>query len=382
MERPLLVVTSDIHIRNDGKHLFVSKPFIEGDLIFAIEQLCQILKELKPKGFVIAGDFFHQKKISSGDLELASMILSTAKEVCDEVFYVQGQHDRFEPEFISVIDKEAVHLSPLEFKFYGKKIVGFDYCEDPLSCLEEVPEADILVTHQTWKLRSKEIFGKIVLSDLCSKASLTISGDIHSHCLWQFGANELIIPEENIIYRFPKFFISPGSICLQRLDAKENFGLFCVYDDLSVRSIKLKSRPIKILTFYSDLEVKNFKEKELPSILEESSSLPDYISKPLLIFKSNEFLPSINDLAMELEDKAFVCFEYSKIRSRNPDLDFSNPTIDGIIKEVFQTSQYKDIVELLFYAAKRGKDSLNDELLKLKKELEKKITEEAQAESN
>ncbi len=368
-DRPLLVAISDIHLRNSGRYLFASRPFIQDDLIVAIDEFCRLVEQLKPKGVVVSGDFFHSKQISAGDLELAMKIIDVCKANCDELFYVQGQHDRFEPHFISVLNKKAIYLNDLEFKFYGYTLRGLDYHLNPLEVIYDIPEADIFVTHQTWKERPNEVFGTITIQELTRRFRLTICGDIHTHAIYRVdGKIEKLFAESGRKWHFPRMFVSPGPLCLQKLDIKEKCGVAVVWDDLSVQSVFLPGRIVAVERFYSDVSVRDFIEKRLPQLLTSAQLLPEPIRPIIVLAKCIEPLPQLHELAQLLEGKGFVFFAFEKLQHSNPTVDMATPkTIQQIINEIFEANVHKEYILRLFDAAKHGR--LDEELSAIAKQL-------------
>lgn len=381
MQRPLFLVISDLHIRNGGEWLFVSRPFIRNDLLVSMSQINQLILDARPRGLLICGDVFHSALIQSGDLNLLLGLINTCKKTKTQIFYVQGQHDRAEPKFLSTIDPNVTHLHQKKIDFHGVSMVGLDYVRNGLEeQLASLPSADIFVTHQCWKRHKKSLFGDILVSDLCRDYPLTISGDIHTHCLIDLETNNYVVPTDGSVYNFKRCFASPGPPCYQKIDDTGPFGVFMVEDTLTITAKHLKVRPIIRLLFHTDDQTRGYIQGKLKEDLSRASQLPAEISKPIFVVKTASVLSSLEDLKMAIGENGFVFVSPIKKTSLAPTND--NPacaiTIEEMLEETLQNSAYAKEIIRLFKAGVIGPEALKQEIDNLYKEIEENAVKEVE----
>jgi hypothetical protein len=109
-------------------------------------------------------------------------------------------------------------------------VYGLDY-QHPTHIEDELKEApdtvEILATHQVWRDIMGPNYGDAWLHWLPDNYNMILSGDYHSHVERDYGGRKLV---------------SPGPVCMQKINEPSQHSVFVLYDDLSLLSFPLRTR--------------------------------------------------------------------------------------------------------------------------------------------
>lgn len=299
--RPIRVIASDLHMEYAG---YAGYPQMWGDAYFATEQIFDYALK-HDCGLILAGDLFDKAYPDSYSLKKMFEQLDRAREGGLCVMYVQGQHElsRRQP-WMSLHDwpihihGRGVHIGG------GRNAFGLDWTPSVglkaalARCGEGPGVVNVLILHQVWK----EFMGDICapegsLDELVpDHVDLVITGDFHRHC------TELRKNVNGHEYRV----LSPGSTTMQALNEDPVKFCFLLYDDSSIVSLPLKSRPV----IYSRSVTEGQLDNELQRIDADIAALkaspdvqklPENIQSPMLVAQFNH---DIADAARRLRKVA------------------------------------------------------------------------------
>lgn len=227
-----MLITADWHIRRHDR-IWYRRDNIFGDTANSIEQIVQIANEYAVEYVLLLGDLFDLKLQQSDALQVMRLALDHFEHNGQQVMYVQGQHERSEPPLLAALHSwpEYIHNKLVRIEEIDANIFGLDYC-NPINveaALGAIPEeADILATHQVWRDflgadRGDAWFG------WAKPVRYIFTGDLHQTINEQRG---------------DKYIVSPGSICMQDIGETPDKFVHILYDDMSVRAVKLKTRQL------------------------------------------------------------------------------------------------------------------------------------------
>lgn len=153
------------------------------------------------------------------------------------VLFLQGQHDLNRERPWLSCHRWPVHLgAPLII--HGVSFVGLDYQPPEIlaAALKQLPQVDILFCHQVWKERMGGQIGRpadAAFADV-PKVKMVVSGDFHAHkTTYHTGKDGQKLTA-----------VSPGSTYLKTLDEDPAKYYYILYDDLSLESVPLQTRPV------------------------------------------------------------------------------------------------------------------------------------------
>lgn len=311
---PLAVIAADCHLTRHDTAWVNSR--ILGDARRSFHQLVDKALELKLP-LILAGDVIDEKLSGPGPVELLSWAARKLKAAGLFCYFIQGQHEKAEPPWLSAIDRDVfcwfgapsdhhggVKYGPLKLFGGGRtvRVLGLDY-QEPDRFLAELEawehsgqEADVLVMHQVWTNFMGKYAPQVVeMGRVAPYCKLLVTGDYHV----AFNGSVETTAGSLRVY-------SPGSICLQSINepADKSFGL--LYSDLSIEEVPLSVRPAHLVQVeLRDEESADASLREALSLCPKETAERD---RPLLRFPVAAGAdPLYKALARRLEGRAF-CF--------------------------------------------------------------------------
>lgn len=234
--KPLAVVTSDNHLH---PFTWADKPTLRNDAMFSFDQIVNYCLENDVPNLILAGDIMDRKKNDSYTPSYVRCVMDQLARNGVRVLYIQGQHELQTDgsAWLSALHDAPVHIHELEVSLGDWNMWGIDWtpASDIEAALSGVPEdTQILVMHQV----CQEFMGRVRACELniasVPHAELLIIGDYHAHI------SKSITASDGRALRA----LSPGSTCMQAIDEEFVKRFFVLFDDLSVTSVWLKTRPV------------------------------------------------------------------------------------------------------------------------------------------
>lgn len=238
MPAPVLaVMTADWHM---DRRPWARHPSAEGDSLYALNQIVDIAREFDVD-LIGAGDLFDTV---DPDSYVVSQTLDSLNRLPREVLYVQGQHEKSDPPWLSLCPKATnLHRRRAILRAHTGEhvhVYGLDYCPSLKDELEQNPlpaNIDLLVTHQVWKeLMQRSAGSTASVRDLPPHVRTVFTGDYHKHLAETFarGQNEA-----------PVTLWSPGSThCRSSNEPAEKY-VYLLRADMTVESRPLDGRPVR-----------------------------------------------------------------------------------------------------------------------------------------
>ena len=232
-KKPLALLSADWHVRK-GDRVWPRIPLLEGDVSNSIYQITDIAEKEDVSHVLLAGDILEKQTQTSDVAQTIRRAMDQFERRNQAVLYVQGQHELASPPWLSAIHEWPQHapMSPSErlvigdYTVFGCDYLPIDTAEETLSTL---PKFDILLTHQVWNHPSYlGSYGYVDTAWVPDHYKMVVTGDYHVH---QAGVID------------NKVFLSPGSIAMQKIDESPDKYVYILYDDLSYKSVQLKTRP-------------------------------------------------------------------------------------------------------------------------------------------
>jgi len=230
MAEPIALVTGDWHVRKFDR-VWYRRDGLAGDTAWGIKQVVRVMEERDVPCALLLGDLFEQKLQQSDALETMRLALDTFEHRGQPVFYVQGQHERSDPPVLSAMHSWPQHIhgtrARLGYQGTGPEVQGLDY-QSPTDVKEalEAVDCDILATHQVWRDYLGQNYGDAWLS-WAARAKYVLTGDFHQS-IWE--------------QRGQQWVLSPGSLCMQKIDEPADKYVFILNDDMSAEKIRIPTR--------------------------------------------------------------------------------------------------------------------------------------------
>lgn len=232
MRTPIAVVSSDCHLQG---YTWAKHPELRGDSYFSFQQIVDYATE-HGLSLILAGDVINVKRPDPRTVGFLMDQITRMEQAGVPLYFIQGQHEmnRDRPWLCAHDMPVHLHQQCLEigdFQFYGLDYVPADQLQQEL---DDIPVgSDVLIAHQVWK--------EHMAAGLPAEGSFTeipyvqqvITGDYHAHKVTHVPGRhgqDLTI-------------LSPGSTYMLSLDEDSKKYFFVLYNDLSVESIPLKTRP-------------------------------------------------------------------------------------------------------------------------------------------
>lgn len=354
--KPVAVLSSDWHLLPGAWKKY---PRVTKDSYCSLRQIVDLAIELNVP-LVGAGDLFDVKLPPSESVVFCGQQMERLKQAGLTAYYVQGQHEESSPTWMSLFSN-TIHIdSFLSGKckvfelFGGMTVCGMDI-ERSAEVMADKTEAmkragsgqlDLFITHQVWgdfikkgnadhfKLRSVDFF------------RMVYSGDCHEYIVDTHLDNCVAL--------------STGSTCMQAVNEDPVKKILVLYDDMTVQSYQLATRPFQLLTVKTKEHLEQILESSKEKVLgfEDFDSLPEEIRTPLVVVRCNNKLEfgfsrltdKFADWHSEVIPVNFDSAEIANAYSANNDVVDTVDVGDCIQVAVgsAENQLYKDAVRLFF----------------------------------
>ncbi len=229
MPEAIALVTADWHVRKFDR-VWYRRDALTGDTAWGIEQVLAQAEKFDVRSVLLLGDLFEQKLQQSDALATMREALDTLQQQERAIYYVQGQHERSSPPLLSAMHRWPQHIDGKTITMAGGlKIYGLDYKppNEVRAALEAVPAGtDVLATHQVWKDFMGEDRGDAWFH-WASSVPHILTGDFHQTLCEQRGQQQVV---------------SPGSLCMQKIDEAPEKHVYILRDDMTVEAVRLHTR--------------------------------------------------------------------------------------------------------------------------------------------
>lgn len=273
MSAVAFVATSDLHI---DEHAWADRPEICGDSQAAFTKVCAFaLKNRTP--IIAAGDLLDRKRNDALPIGFIRRQMDELEEKGVPFYYIQGQHELQTSPWLSEVHRWPTWIHRTSVTIGGLRVYGIDWTsrEALPSLLKEVPpETDVLVLHQV----CHEFMGGITVAEMhlaqVPHARLVVVGDYHEHKIVRLNG----LHGQNVTV------LSPGSTNMRKIDEPAAKRFFVVHDDLTVKSVRIPTRPFLQQEILSEDMLSEFVQsiRGILKDLTEESTLQDGLDKPLL----------------------------------------------------------------------------------------------------
>lgn len=269
MPTPICVLTADWHARpcNWSDH-----PDLRGDSYRSIYQIADYCIQNKLPLFAL-GDL---TELRMPDLVTFGFFMDISRMLSDATvpfYYLEGQHDMSRERSLLNCHPWPIHMHRHFLTLFGVHFYGINYTTPdqlPLE-LNLVPSnTDVLLCHQVWRERMGNQIGRPTdasFSDV-PYASLVVSGDFHAHkSTVHVGRSD-----QRLVAA------SPGSVHLKTLDEDPHKFFYLLFDDLSLQSMPLRTRPLKRLKILTDGQLQSILGEValMPTVLDSNADKPIY----------------------------------------------------------------------------------------------------------
>jgi DNA repair exonuclease SbcCD nuclease subunit len=278
-----------------------------GDAQWGIVQLQQII-EAHPsiKHVLLLGDLFQEPLQQSRPVIQMRELMQWFRTRQVQVYYVQGQHERAKPPWLSAIHDWPIWINKQVVEIQSVPIYGLDYQypRDVRQALESVPaDARVLATHQVWKDLLSEDSGDAWFNWVPAHIRLILTGDYHRHMTTTDDRKRLVV--------------SPGPFCPQKIDEPAVTGVWLANADMTeLNSTPLKPRQKFTVAISDDASLQRFIDSAQVSAWQQpQSGVPAAISKNILRV---HYLASIENARSRIEaavgDSAHIFWQPQNIR--------------------------------------------------------------------
>lgn len=301
MATPIAVATSDTHIDD---YAWADRADLAGDSQYAFQQICDyaIRHELP---IIAAGDLLDSKLNEAMPIEFLRGQLDRLAAADVSLCFTQGQHELQPRPWLSSVHDWPTWLHREAKVIGGRWFYGIDW--QPREQLPEqlatVPEkTEVLVMHQV----CQAFMGSVTAPELdfaqIPHARLLVIGDYHVHkVLRSRGAagQELRV-------------LSPGATHMRKIDEPHEHRFFVIHDDLTAKSVRLRSRLYCERTLLFESDVDDFVAEigsELRALTAEAqrNKLPPALQRPMLRVHYLPGLPDVYDRVLgAVGDLGFV----------------------------------------------------------------------------
>lgn len=273
MENPIALFTADWHVRKYDR-VWASHHDLAGDTAWGVSQVLDYVEQYQVPNLLLGGDNFEEKlqRSDAATLMRETMDRLEAREVA--VWYVQGQHELADPPFVSAVHSWPQHLHGTVAQVEGVSTYGLDYQRPNRvqEALGDIPEGvELLLTHQVWKDIMGDDRGD-AWAHWIQQPVMILSGDYHRRhdAMWVNGHN------------VPMTFISPGPLCMQRIDEPSDHWVVLLRRDLSVAWLPLRSRPVRNVQINSEEDLAQVLDSRRHELLATDTDLPAAVQRPII----------------------------------------------------------------------------------------------------
>ena len=294
----MLVFFADAHLQESAW----STRAVIGDAAFSLDQIVTYAVHNHAKAVIGAGDLIDKQRNRAYPIKEFFRQLDRLRTAGIPFFYIQGQHDRDNPTWLSA-HSHAQHLHGKLIEEDGVRVYGMDW--QPADKIHDemarIPAGtDILVAHQVWG----EFMGGVTTPEAnfadVPVVATVFTGDLHVHRQFVTNGKD---GQPLVVY-------SPGSTCRQSIDEQSD-KYFMTLRNGVWESIPLRVRPTlddteitddaSLDKYISNLTIK------MAATAENVVDLPPHMRRPYLRVK---YAAELNDAARRLEiacvDKAHL----------------------------------------------------------------------------
>lgn len=278
MPYPLCVVSADWHLERNA---WAKHPTLCGDAYYGLEQVVTYcLNEKVP--LIAAGDLFNEPYPEALSVWHAAKQMERMANANLPVYFVQGQHEKTrDTPWMEAFHHWPKHVDRQSFTVCNRRFYGLDYVRGYDACkfeLGKIPAGtEVLVTHQVWF----DLMGQITspeakLSDV-QNAKVVLTGDYHKHLIFRgVGAGGQSVK-----------LVSPGPLCLQAMGEEPHKSFYILYDDMSLRSVRLHCRAFFNFAIKTPNDLSWFRAHAMEA-LKECNHLDERIRKPIFYVEFDE----------------------------------------------------------------------------------------------
>jgi DNA repair exonuclease SbcCD nuclease subunit len=273
---PIAVMTADWHLK---PYTWASRPEICGDAYRSATFIQRYCVDKRLPLFVL-GDILDVRNPSADTVGFLVDLIDNVHFENQEFYFIQGQHElNRERPWASCncnaywLNKRQLDIHPRlpsedRIRFYGLDYQSADKLTGEL--LNIAAETDVLLAHQVWHERMGGKFtvaqgnAEGAFSDV-PMVKMVISGDFHSHRFSQHIGKD----GQTIVA------VSPGSIYMKTLEEDPAKYFFVLYDDLSLESVRIHTRPVLRDSVYTDVELTRVIDRFAAEHAEVDAAYPD-----------------------------------------------------------------------------------------------------------
>lgn len=285
----MILFFADAHLQESAW----STRAVVGDAAFSLEQIIAYAVANRAKAVIGAGDLIDKQRNRAYPIKEFFRQLDRLRAANIPFFYIQGQHDRDNPTWLSA-HSHAQHLHGKLVKEDGISIYGMDWqpADKIHDEMAKIPAGtDVFVAHQVWG----EFMGGVTtpeadFSDV-PVVSTVFTGDLHVNRRFATTGKD---GQSLVVY-------SPGSTCRQSIDEQTD-KYFMTLEDGVWTSVPLQVRPTLDDVEIADDDELNKYIYSLPlriaAMAEAVETLPPHMRRPYLRIK---YGAELNDAARRLE---------------------------------------------------------------------------------
>ena len=275
MKNLLAIVFADAHVAD---RIWAHRP-ITGDAFYSVEQILDLAQGYRCPWVIGCGDLLDSRTNRSSPIQFWNRMLDRFEQAGVRFGFLQGNHEYDDPPWLS--HRHATHLHERSLTIGGIRFYGLDFL--PSGRLQEAldaiqPGTQVLLAHQAWAEMCRP--GSAWQGQFADipVVSMMFTGDLHEHRRVDTRGKD----------RQPLTVYSPGSTVMTSIDNDPHKFVYLLYDDLSVESQPLKTRPVlesSQIVHPEDLDA--FLE-EIPDRLRSAAEaaardgLPEALQKPIL----------------------------------------------------------------------------------------------------
>lgn len=294
-------------------------PELWGDSYYSFNQIVNYAISNKLP-LILAGDIINVKRPDARTIGLLMDRINDMAAAKLEIYFIQGQHELNREWPWMNTHKAPLHIHQVPFEIGKRKFYGLDYVPaDQLQQeLDKIPiGTDILIGHQVWRehmwYAGAKVAGDGAFADI-PYVKEVITGDFHAHKVTTYKGK----------HGQDMTVVSPGSTYMLALDEDPRKFFFVLYDDMTVASIPIKTRPFIRTRIGSVASLEAFIRKH--GTIDKQHPVDPELPGPLRIpIWHVEFYDNVPDVVKRLEQvaigKAHLFLRPLRIRDEVPSVE-------------------------------------------------------------
>jgi hypothetical protein len=283
MPEAIAVLSADTHLaqRSWAKH-----PGLMGDSYYGLKQLVDYCTAAE-LDLVLAGDVFDKNRPDSLTIWHTRTQIDRMERQDLSVYFQNGQHDLVNTgeSWLNAISWWSEHIHQKQFDLGGIVAYGLDWtpADQIKQEFDKIPTStDLLIAHQVWR----DLMGPRIGESECAFADVPVvkmilTGDFHRHLKLE-ASNK-----DNAITRI----LSPGPVCMQSIDEDPAKYFFVLSDDMSIQSIRLKTRNCFRFNLSNKDDLEIFLTGNVEAACEPQQNVPDNIVKNIVHITYEDNIP-------------------------------------------------------------------------------------------